>query len=49
MQHVVLVFLCFNRLPDNGTPMPKHVLVDTTNYILLFVLYFTECILWLVY
>jgi hypothetical protein len=24
-----LVFLCFNWLPEDGTPVPKHVSVDT--------------------
>ena len=33
----VLVFLCFIRLPENGTPVPKHVGVTLTiNCILLF-------------
>ena len=26
------VFLCFNRLPQDGTPVPKHVAAGTTNW-----------------
>ena len=33
----VLVFLCFIRLPENGTPVPKHLrVILTMNCILLF-------------
>jgi len=39
MQRAVLVLLCFDRLPDDDTPLPKHVWVDTTNCILLFISY----------
>ena len=37
--HVGCVFLCFNRIPEDGSQMPKHV-VDTVNCVLLFVFYF---------
>lgn len=29
LKHAGLVFLCFSRLPDDGTPVPKHVGADT--------------------
>ena len=34
LKHVGRVFLCFSRLPDNWTPVPKHVGADTMNCIL---------------
>jgi hypothetical protein len=39
--HVGFVFLCFNRIPEVGIQMPKHV-VGSVNYISLFAFY---CIL----
>jgi len=39
-KHVGLVFLCFSRLPDDGTPVPKYVGADTHHE-----LYFMTCIL----
>jgi hypothetical protein len=36
---VGLVCFCFSRLPEDGTPVPKHVGVDTLNFMLLFVFY----------
>jgi len=34
------VFLCFNRLPADGTSVPKYVGADATNYILRLVVYY---------
>jgi hypothetical protein len=39
--HVGFVFFCFNRIPEVGSQMAKHI-VDTVNCILLFLFY---CIL----
>ena len=39
-KHVGLELLCFSRLPDDGTPVPKHVGADTHHE-----LYFMMCIL----
>jgi hypothetical protein len=44
---VGLVFLCFSRLPQDGTPVQKHVAVDThhqLHFIVYILLYFTACI-----
>jgi hypothetical protein len=44
------VCLTFSRLPEDGTPVPKHVGVDTYRelYFAVFILfYFAECICWL--
>jgi len=45
--HVGLVFLCFGRLPEDGTPVPKHVGVDTPRelyFMICMLVYFIECI-----
>jgi hypothetical protein len=41
---------CFGRLPEDSTPVPKHVGVDTMNCVLIcIVLYFIEGICRLIY
>jgi hypothetical protein len=43
---------CFNRLPEDSIPTPKHVGVDSNNelyFMICTLLYFIECICWLVY
>jgi hypothetical protein len=49
---VGLVFLCFSRLPEDGSLVPKHVGVDTC-HVLYFeigiLLDFKDCISWLIH
>jgi hypothetical protein len=50
--HVRLVFLCCNRHPEHGTPLPKHVGVYTYHklyFMFCIVLYFIEFICLLIY
>jgi hypothetical protein len=46
------VFLCFSRLPEDGSPVSKHVGVDTYRVFYFkngTLLDFKECISWLIY
>jgi hypothetical protein len=48
---VGLVCFCFSRRPEDGTPVPKHVGVDTYRvlyFTVCILFYFFECICWLI-
>jgi hypothetical protein len=45
------VFLCFSKLPEDGTLVLKHIGVNTVHelcFVICILLYFIECIGWLV-
>jgi hypothetical protein len=48
---VVIVFACFNRISEDGTPVPKYVKIDAYHELhcmICILLYFIDCICWFI-